>query len=303
MDIWEKVNTAQRMQDYIHQHLDENIALDDICKAANYSKWHSLRIFKDVFHKTPFEYIRAIRLTKAARDIKNDSDINILDVAMNSGFASHEGFSKAFHSYFGINPNKYRYDTPRRYMYFDPSPILHYYLLLNSRERIEMVENQRTVTITVVEKPACKLILKRGIKSTDYFNYCEEIGCHVMEILENVQGALNKAVFLELSPNLITPGTSKAAWGIEVPTDFNAEIPEGYEIIDLPSHLYMWFNGAPYEDESWFGEAHCELGRAIANYNPKTYGYEFAKDFAPHFHYGTSAATGCKEMIPVRKTQ
>lgn len=147
MDTWEKLRVAQRMQDYIHQHISENITLEDICEAAMYSKWHSFRIFKEVFHKTPFEYIRAMRLTKAARDIKNDFATNILDVAMNNGFASHEGFSKAFHSYFGVNPNKYRYDTPRRYMYFDPSPILHYYLLLNSRERIEMAENQRTVTV------------------------------------------------------------------------------------------------------------------------------------------------------------
>ena len=66
MDIWEKINTAQRMQDYIHGHIDEKISLEDICEAARYSKWHSLRIFKEIFHKTPFEYIRALRLTKAA---------------------------------------------------------------------------------------------------------------------------------------------------------------------------------------------------------------------------------------------
>ena len=301
MDIWEKVNAAQRMQDYIHQHLDENIALEEICRAASYSKWHSFRIFKEIFHKTPFEYIRALRLTNAARNIKNDSGVNILDIAMNNGFDSHEGFTKAFNAYFGVNPGKYRNHNPRRFMYFDPSPILHYYLLLNSKEYVNMAENQRTVTVTVVEKPACKLILKRGITSTDYFSYCAEIGCDAWEILETVPEALDKAVFLELPPDLIRPGTSKAACALEVPVDFNAEIPEGFEIIDLPSHFYMWFNGAPYEDENWYGYAHEELGRAISNYKPELYGYEFAEDSAPHFHYGTSAATGCKEMIPVRR--
>lgn len=63
MDIWEKINAAQRMQDYIHQHLDEDITLEDICAASMYSKWHSFRIFKEMFNKTPFEYIRALRLT------------------------------------------------------------------------------------------------------------------------------------------------------------------------------------------------------------------------------------------------
>lgn len=71
MDIWEKINAAQRMQDYIHQHIDEDISLVDICKAAWYSKWHSFQIFKEFFDKTPFEYIRALRLTNAAHNIKS----------------------------------------------------------------------------------------------------------------------------------------------------------------------------------------------------------------------------------------
>ena len=164
-----------------------------------------------------------------------------------------------------------------------------------------MAENKRTVTVTVVEKPACKLILKRGIKSTDYFSYCEEMGCDTWEILETIPQGSGGVPFLELPPNMIPPGTSKAACGLEVPADFNAEIPEGFEIIDLPAYLYMWFQGAPYDDENWFGYAHEELGNAIANYKPELYGYEFAKDSAPHFHYGTSAANGCKEMIPVKR--
>lgn len=60
--------------------------------------------------------------------------------------------------------------------------------------------------------------------------------------------------------------------------------------MDLPPFLYMWFQGAPYRDENWFGRAHEELARVISNCKPELYGYEFAKDSAPHFMYGTSAA-------------
>ena len=304
MDIWEKLNAAQRMQDYIHQHFDENITLEEICETSMYSKWYSFRIFKEVFNKTPFEYIRALRLTNAARKIKTSSDANILDVALDYGFESHEGFTKAFQRYFGVNPGKYREHNPRRFMYFEPSSVIRYHLLLNSKEYIEMSENQRTVTVTVVEKPVRKLILKRGIKSGGYFEFCEEIGCDAFEILETVPGALEKVVFVELPPSMIAEGTSKAAAAVEVPVDFiekNGKVPDGFDIIDLPQGVYMWFNGAPYEDEGMFGLAHEELYRAIANYKPEVYGYEFAPDDAPHFHYGTSAATGCKELIPVKQ--
>lgn len=70
--------------------------------------------------------------------------------------------------------------------------------------------------------------------------------------------------------------TSKALSALEVPVDYSGKIPDGFEVIDLPSHFYMWFNGAPYEDESMFGGAREELYRAIANYKPELYGYHFS---------------------------
>lgn len=125
------------------------------------------------------------------------------------------------------------------------------------------------------------------------------MGCDKFEILQTVPNALEKVVFIELPPSMITPGTSKAAAALEVPFDFDGDFPEGFEIIDLPSHLYMWFNGAPYKDESMSGIAHEELYRAIANYKPELYGYEYAKDSAPVFHYFAAAINGVRQIIPV----
>ncbi|MDD4414021.1 MAG: AraC family transcriptional regulator [Oscillospiraceae bacterium] len=301
MDNWEKIIAAQYMQDYIEAHLDETMTLEEIGAAAGYSKWHTLRLFKEVFHRTPFEYIRAVRLTKAAKDIKNDADTTILDIALDNGFDSHEGFSKAFRARFGLQPSKYRAHNPRRYFYFEPSSIVRDYLLLQSKEYKAMSENQRIVTVTIAPKPDCKLILKRGIKSEDYFAFDAEMGCDWWEILETVPGALDKVVFLLLPPHMIQPGTSKAAVALEMPADYSGEIPEGFEVVDLPSSLYMHFNGAPYEEESWYGYAHEEIGHAIANYKPELYGYEFAEDLAPTFTYGASAINGCRTIIPVRK--
>ena len=73
MDKREIINAAQRMQDYIHTNITEDITLENICDAGGFSKRHAFRIFKDVFGKTPFEYIRALRLTIAARSIQNNS--------------------------------------------------------------------------------------------------------------------------------------------------------------------------------------------------------------------------------------
>ena len=307
MDELEKIKAAQHMQDYIHQHIDEEIALEGICEAAGYSKRHAFRIFKDVFKMTPFEYVRALRVTSAAQSIKDDSDASILDVAMDAGFNSHEGFTKAFKArFFGVNPSKYRGHLPMKYMYFMPSPVLHSYLLRSSKEYLAMSESTRTATVTIVEKSARKLLLKRGIAARDYFALCAEIGCDSWEALEafsSVNEVLDRVSFVKLPPHMIKPGTSVAVFALEISDDYNGVVPEGFEIIDLPNFTYMWFQGAPYEDEDWYGHAHAEMSRTIEGYKPELYGYEFARDEAPSYNYGASAATGVREMLPVRRLQ
>jgi AraC family transcriptional regulator len=111
MERWEAINAVQRMQDYIEKHITEPITLGDLAKAAGYSQWHSARIFKELTHKTPFEYLRALRLSKAAL-ILRDGKKKVIDVAFDFVFDSHEGFTRAFSKQFGISPKKYSNDSP-----------------------------------------------------------------------------------------------------------------------------------------------------------------------------------------------
>ena len=163
-----------------------------------------------------------------------------------------------------------------------------------------MPESQRTITVTIVEKPVRKLILMRGLTAEDYFALCAEIGYDKWEILESqlAQHALDKVSCVTLPPHMIKLGTSKAAFGIEMPADYGGEIPEGFEIIDLSAYTYMWFQGAPYAGEEWFVYAREEMHRTINNYKPELYSYAFARDEAPSYVFGASAVTGAREMIP-----
>ena len=65
MESRERLDAVQRMQDYIEHHVHEPITLHMLAQAAGYSPWHSARIFKELTGKTPFEYIRALRLSRA----------------------------------------------------------------------------------------------------------------------------------------------------------------------------------------------------------------------------------------------
>ena len=153
MESWEKINAVQRMQDYIEEHITEYISLRMLANVAGYSPWYSAKIFKDLLGKTPFEYIRALRLSKAALRLRDDN-AKVIDVAFDFVFDSHEGFTRAFSRQFEMTPQDYSKRTPPLKL-FIPNRIRDYYLTFKKGER-KMTENlkPKTVFVQVVERPA-----------------------------------------------------------------------------------------------------------------------------------------------------
>lgn len=299
MERWEIINAVQRMQDYMEQNLNNPITLSDLAKAAGYSQWHSARIFKELIDKSPFEYLRALRLSRAALLLR-DKNPKVIDVAFDFVFDSHEGFTRAFSRQFGVSPIKYR-DNPKPIKLFIPSRIRDYYLTFQKGE-IKLSEEKRTNTVfvQVVERPSRKLILKRGIKATHYFEYCEEVECgDVWGILSSIKEAMYEPAGMWLPKKLIAPGTSSYIQGVEVPLSYSGEVPEGFDLIDLPPCKMMVFQSEPFEDEK-FEEAIEEIWDVMKKYNPNVYGFEWADDEAPRFQLEPQGYRGYIEARPVK---
>ena len=55
-----------------------------------------------------------------------------------------------------------------------------------------------------------------------------------------------------LPMSLITPGTNGNAFFVEVPLNYNKPLPKGYEIAELPTCTYLYFNGMPFDDQNDF---------------------------------------------------
>ncbi|PNT93237.1 AraC family transcriptional regulator [Clostridium thermosuccinogenes] len=299
MDSWEKINAVQRMQDYIDEHITDPISLHMLAKAAGYSPWHSARIFKELTGKTPFAYIRELRLSRAAIKLRDDN-VKIIDVALDFVFDSHEGFTRAFSKQFGMTPQDYCKNKPPLKL-FMPRRICDYYLMLQKGvNKMTKNNNTNTVFVQVIERPARKLILKRGVKATHYFEYCEEVGCDVWSVLCSIKEAIYEPIGMWLPENLRKPGTSIYAQGVEVPEDYSGEVPEGFEIIDLPPCKMMVFQGQPYEDDK-FQEAIGDLWEAMKNYNPEIYGFRWADEDGPRFQLAPMGYRGYIEARPVRQ--
>lgn len=161
-------------------------------------------------------------------------------------------------------------------------------------------EQLSTVFVQVLDRPKRKLIVKRGIKATHYFEYCEEVGCDVWDILAKIPNALQEPLGMWLPATLRPPETSEYVQGVEVAEDFSDSVPEGFEVTDLPACKMMVFQGPPFEDKD-FSHAIESLWDVIKSYKPELYGFTWADDDGPRFQLRPEGYRGYIEGRPVRQ--
>ncbi len=92
---------------YIETHLSDELTVEQLADVAQVSSYHLVRSFGTVTGLPLMRYVRYRRLSKAAVDL-SASDLRILDIAMNSGYSSHEAFTHAFVACFGVPPETLR---------------------------------------------------------------------------------------------------------------------------------------------------------------------------------------------------
>ena len=287
----EHIEAVQRMQDYIEANLDNNITTADLASVSRYSPWYSYRLFVDLLHMTPAVYIRRLRLSKSALRLR-DEKVKIIDVALDSGFESVDGYQRAFYKEFGCNPYEYSIRPTPIYL-FKPYGIKY----ANRKENKDMSE-MKSVFVQVIEKPERKVIIKRGKEATEYFKYCEEVGCDVWGLLCSMKSICGEPVCLWLPKKYIAEGTSEYVQGVEVAMDYSGEIPEGFDVIELPKCKYIMFQGEPFEEED-FCEAIEEIWSAIKKYNPTAIGYKW-DDSNPRIQLEPIGTRGYIELPPVK---
>ena len=287
----ERVEAVQRMQDYIAVNLDTNISMADLANVSQYSPWYSYRLFVDLLHMTPAVYIRRLRLSKSALRLRDDK-VKIIDVAFDTGYESVDGYQRAFYKEFGCNPYEYSMRPTPIYL-FKPYGIKY----AQKKEEIEMSE-VKSVFLQVVEKPERKVIIKRGKEATEYFKYSEEVGCDVWGLLCSMKAISGEPVCLWLPKNYIKAGTSEYVQGVEVAMDYVGEVPEGFDVIELPKCKYIMFQGEPFEEED-FVEAIQQVWDAIKKYNPESIGYAWDNS-NPRIQLEPIGTRGYIELHPVK---
>lgn len=287
----EKTEAVQRMQSYIDTHLYEQITPADLSRESMYSPWYAARIFKELTGSFPADYIRRLRLSRSALRLR-DEKCRITDVAFDMGFNSVDGYRRAFLREFGCNPREYA-KSPIPLPLYTPFGVKYKEFWKEN----PIMENVKNIFIQVIDKPARKALIMRGEKASDYFAYCEEVGCDVWGVLVSIKSLCNEPVCMWLPENL-RAGKSEYVQGVEVPMDYDGAVPEGFDVIELPKAKYLMFQGEPFEEEN-FCDAIVHVQNAMDKYDPSVIGYIW-DDRNPRIQLEPIGSRGYIEMRAVK---
>src|SRR4051794_34736340 len=92
--------------DYAEEHLQDYLSIEQLASIAGFSPYHYYRVFHVYVGMPVMEYVRRRRLAHAAAELAHGR--RIIDIALDYGFDTHNGFAKAFRKIYGCPPENYR---------------------------------------------------------------------------------------------------------------------------------------------------------------------------------------------------
>lgn len=228
MDMIEKFNKAV---DYIEQHLQDKIDLEETAKLADCSLYHFQRMFSYLADMPLSEYIRRRRMSLAAEDIKSGE--KVLDVSLKYGYDSPTAFNRAFKGVIGVVPSSIKKETSVLKTY----PKIKFTLSVTGSEELSFrIERKEPFSIT-------------GI-TTELSNNLEENFMKVpkMWMKASLFGTIKKLISMQDNPTV--PGilgvstpedNDKWRYFIAVATDNKTNTK--FETLDIPSFTWAVFPG------------------------------------------------------------
>lgn len=110
----------EKVTEFIGKHIDEQLSLDQLSNIACFSKYHFHRLFTAYTGLSLQQYIRWLRLKRAAHQLSFERDKTIIEIAIDAGFESHEAFTRVFKQTCGQNPSEFK--TQPNWLIWEKSP-------------------------------------------------------------------------------------------------------------------------------------------------------------------------------------
>ena len=240
---------VEKALDFIDEHIEDKLFLDDIAKSIGYSPFYVSRMFSQKMGISIVSYIRMRKLQFAFSSLQKSK--TILEIAYQYGFESHEGFTRSFKRFFGFSPKvikdqKMAYKVPK------------YYVM---KERNSEIMNNRNI----IEEMHMMvfLLLKESIKEMQG-GYCSKICVSLLpdnyiEIVDNGRGIPLTDEKSNTMLNHILGGHPMSSLDYVNIEDFNnLELNMVNSLCENMS-VCVWRNGKSYSQDYISGVAQHEL--------------------------------------------
>lgn len=105
--IEEKDPVTSFVQQYVNEHLEQDISLDLVADKLNISRSYLSTYFKEKTGESFSEYLNRVRISKA-KEMLSEVDLKINDISARLGYQSVNSFIRMFKRYAGVTPGEYR---------------------------------------------------------------------------------------------------------------------------------------------------------------------------------------------------
>lgn len=93
---------------FIEHNLDKELRLEVVSKVSGFSSFHFHRIFRVMVGETLNDYVKRLRLEKAANILVHNPFRSVTEIALDCGFSSSSNFARAFKEHFGVSASSWR---------------------------------------------------------------------------------------------------------------------------------------------------------------------------------------------------
>jgi len=210
----------------IERNLGRSLTLSELADACGVSRFHLAHAFGESTGLSVMQYVRGRRLAEAAQALAAGHAADILDLALDSGYGSHEAFSRAFRAQFGVTPEMVRKNK--------------------TVESLPMIKAMKVPARTSVVLPAPRFVaspplLVVGLAERHAFGETQGIPAQWQRFMTRYHEIGDKVqpIPLGISTNMDDDGNFEYICGVEVSS--TSGLPKGLNQFRIPAQHYAVF--------------------------------------------------------------
>jgi AraC family transcriptional regulator len=101
------VRQLRKVEDYVHEHLADDISLEPLAELAELSPFHFSRVFKQTTGMSPLQFVTRERITRAQQLIR-ETKRSLIEIGLDVGYKNPSHFAQVFRRVVGVTPTEFR---------------------------------------------------------------------------------------------------------------------------------------------------------------------------------------------------